>query len=122
IGIIPLSHTQDIPGPLARTVEDAVSVFAALIGHDPEDAISAMAEQFEGYDWKRHFNKDGLKGVTFGVPRNLFDEDIPKEQLEQFERALDSLRGCGAEIIDNVDLGADQDDLGFAVLLHEFKA
>lgn len=121
-GIIPLSHTQDIPGPLARTVEDAVSVFAALIGHDPEDAISAMAEQFAGYDWKRHFNKDGLKGVTFGVPRNLFDEDIPKEQLEQFERALDSLRGCGAEIIDNVDLGADQDDLGFAVLLHEFKA
>lgn len=121
-GIIPLSHTQDIPGPLARTVEDAVTVFAALIGQDPEDAITAMAGKFEGYDWTRHFNKDGLKGVTFGVPRNLFDEDIPKEQLEQFERALDSLRGCGAEIIDNVDLGADQDDLGFAVLLHEFKA
>jgi amidase len=121
-GIIPLSHTQDIPGPLARTVEDAVTVFAALIGKDPEDPISIMAEKFEGYDWKQHFKKDGLQGIKLGVPRNLFQDKIPKEQLDEFEKALDKLRECGVEIIDNVDLSADQDDLGFAVLLHEFKA
>jgi amidase len=42
--------------------------------------------------------------------------------LKLFEQAMDALRKCGAEIIDSIDLGSDQDDLGFAVLLHEFKA
>jgi amidase len=121
-GIIPLSHTQDIPGPLARTVEDAVAVFAAIIGRDPEDEITVCAEPFEAYAWEQHFNKDGLKGIKFGVPRNLFDEKISADEREAFEEAMDELRQCGADIIDNVDLGANQEDLGFAVLLHEFKA
>ncbi|WKA59548.1 amidase family protein [Planococcus shenhongbingii] len=121
-GVIPLSHTQDIPGPMARTVEDAVTVFAAMTGFDPEDPITVYAQQFEDYDWTQHFKKDGLKGIKLGVPRALFEGGISQEQLEQFEKAMDKLRECGAEIIDNVDLGADQDDLGFAVLLHEFKA
>lgn len=121
-GIIPLSHTQDIPGPLARTVEDAVAVFAAIIGHDPEDEITVYADPFEDYAWEQHFNKDGLNGIRFGVPRNLFDEKISAEEREAFEGALEKLRECGAEIVDNIDLGASQEDLGFGVLLHEFKA
>ncbi|MGK7379936.1 amidase family protein [Planococcus sp. 1R117A] len=121
-GIIPLSHTQDIPGPMARTVEDAVTVFAAMTGFDPEDPITIFAKQFEDYDWTQHFKKDGLKGIKLGVPRALFEEGVSQDQSEQFEKAMDKLRECGAEIIDNVDLGADQGDLGFAVLLHEFKA
>lgn len=121
-GIIPLSHTQDIAGPLARTVEDAVAVFAAIVGHDPEDAITVCAEPFEEYEWKQHFKKNGLTGVKLGVPRNLFDDKITDEELEAFERAMEGLRACGAEIVDNIDLGAVQEDLGFAVLLHEFKA
>lgn len=121
-GIIPLSHTQDIAGPLARTVEDAVAVFAAIIGHDPEDAITVFAEPFKDYKWEQHLKKDGLQGVKLGVPRNLFDDKISGDELEAFEKAIEQLRACGAEIIDQVDLGADQEDLGFAVLLHEFKA
>ena len=121
-GTIPLSHTQDTAGALARTVKDAVTVFASLTGHDPEDPITVQAEQFEDYDWTRHYKEDGLRGTKFAVPRGLFEEQIPAEQLALFEKALDKLRACGAKIIDNVDLRADQEDLGFAVLLHEFKA
>lgn len=121
-GVIPLSHTQDIPGTFGRTVEDAVSVFAALIGKDAEDPITAFADKFDGYDWSAHYKEDGLKGVKLAVPRALFEEAIPNEQMKLFEKAMDALRTCGAEIIDSIDLGADQDDLGFAVLLHEFKA
>lgn len=121
-GIIPLSHTQDIPGTFGRTVEDAVAVFAALIGQDPEDPVTAFAEKFSGYDWSGHFTEEGLKGVKLAVPRALFEKAIPDKQLKLFEQAMDALRKCGAEIIDSIDLGSDQDDLGFAVLLHEFKA
>lgn len=121
-GIIPLSHTQDIPGTFGRTVEDAVAVFAALIGQDPEDPVTAFAEKFSGYDWSGHFTEEGLKGVKLAVPRALFEKVIPDKQLKLFEQAMDALRKCGAEIIDSIDLGSDQDDLGFAVLLHEFKA
>lgn len=121
-GLIPLAHSQDTAGPLAKTVEDAVTVFAALIGPDPDDAITVQAELFEEYDWTQHYKKDGLQGATFAVPRGLFEEQIPPEELALFEKALAQLRACGAKIIDNVDLGANQEDLGFAVLLHEFKA
>lgn len=121
-GIIPISWTQDTAGPLARTVEDAVAVFAQLIGRDPEDAVTAFAEPFESYDWKKHFNKDGLAGKKLGVPRNLFQDKLPLEEMELFNASLDRLRQCGAQIIDDVDLGVTQEDLGFKVLLHEFKA
>lgn len=121
-GVIPVSHTQDVPGPLARTVKDAVAVFSALVAVDPDDAITVLAEPFEKYDWSIHFKEDGLQGVKLGVPRMLFEDNITDEQRLLFEKALDQLRNSGAEIIDNVDLGADQEDLGFAVLLHEFKA
>lgn len=119
-GIIPLSHTQDTAGPLARTVEDAVTVFEALIGKDDDDAITAFAEMFNGYDWHQHLNDQGLTGVSFGVDRALFKE-IGSDQSDAFEKALEQLRVCGADIQD-ISLGADQEDLGFAVLLHEFKA
>ena len=120
-GVIPLSHTQDVPGPLARTVADAVAILEVIIGTDPEDISTAFAVQFENYDWRSHLKKEGLKGVKLGVARELFKE-INDEQAELFEQALDALRDCGAEIIDEVDLGVEQEDLGFAVLLHEFKA
>ncbi len=119
-GIIPLSHTQDTAGPLARTVQDAVAVFKAIIGSDEEDVITAMAEKFSGYDWSSHFKKDGLSGARFGIDPTLYKE-IGDEQAAAFEAALKKLRESGAEIKE-IDIGADQEDLGFAVLLHEFKA
>ena len=120
-GIIPLSHTQDTPGPIARTVADAVSVFSALIGYDPADPITRLSSDFEGYDWNVHLKNNGLKNVRLAVTPDLFKE-ISDEQMAMFEQAKERLKECGAEIIEDVDLGADQEDLGFAVLLHEFKA
>ncbi|KYG71079.1 amidase family protein [Planococcus maritimus] len=119
-GIIPLSHTQDTAGPLARSVEDAVSVFAALIGTDSGDVITVLADQFRGYDWQQHLKSDGLSGVVLGLDRQLFKE-IPDDQAKAFEAAMGQLRACGATIKE-VDIGTEQEDLGFAVLLHEFKA
>lgn len=54
-GIVPLSHTQDVPGPLARTVADAVALFEAIVGVDSEDSITLCAAPFESYEWKKHW-------------------------------------------------------------------
>ncbi|MDQ0430597.1 amidase [Planomicrobium stackebrandtii] len=120
-GIIPLSHTQDVPGPLARTVADAVALFEIIVGCDPEDPITTFAAPFEDYNWKQHLKKDGLQGAKLGVARGLFKK-INDEQAVIFEKALEALHANGAEIIDGIDLGVEQEDLGFAVLQHEFKA
>lgn len=120
-GIIPIAHTQDVPGPMARTVADAVALFSGIVGVDKEDIVTTLAEPFENYDWNKHLKKDSLKGVKLGVARGLF-KDITAEQATLFEKALTALRDSGAEIIDQVDLGVYQEDLGFAVLLYEFKA
>lgn len=120
-GIIPLSHTQDTAGTFGRTVEDAVKAFSVLIGYDPKDSITRMSADFETYEWGVHLKKDGLKGVKLAVTPDLFKE-ITDEQMKLFEQAKLKLKECGAEIIENVDLGSNQEDLGFAVLLHEFKA
>ncbi len=120
-GIIPIAHTQDVPGPLARTVADAVALFSGIVGVDDEDIVTTLAEPFENYDWHKHLKTDGLQGVKLGVARGLFKE-ITAEQARLFEKALTVLRDSGAEIIDEVDLGVHEEDVGFAVLLYEFKA
>ncbi|TAA71774.1 amidase family protein [Planococcus salinarum] len=120
-GLIPLSHTQDTAGTLARTVEDAVKVFSVLIGFDPEDPITSLSTDFEGYDWSVHLKEHGLNNTRLAIAPELFKE-ISDEQMEMFEQAKEQLKALGAEIIEDVDIGSNQEDLGFAVLLHEFKA
>lgn len=120
-GIIPLAPTQDVPGPLARTVEDAVAVLACMIGRDLEDEITVRAKPFESYDWSVHFKEDGLKGVRLAVPRHLFKEEITENELKLFEKAIEDLKRQGAEIIDGVDIGINQDDVGNEIQTYEFK-
>ena len=43
-GVVPLSLLADIAGPMARTVEDAVAVFQVIVGEDPDDPITLMAD------------------------------------------------------------------------------
>lgn len=121
-GIMPISHTQDTVGTLTRTVEDAVLLFSVLIGADEEDPITSMATPFENYTWMDHCRSDGLRNVRLGIPRGLFEDLISREQLKVFDKAIEVLRSNDIEVVDSVDLGATQEDLGFAVLLHEFKS
>lgn len=121
-GTMPISHTQDTVGTLARTVEDAVLLFSVLIGADEEDPITSMAKPFENYSWMDHCKNDGLRNVRLGIPRGLFEDLISNEQLKLFEKAIEVLRSHDIEVVDPVDLDATQEDLGFAVLLHEFKS
>jgi len=121
-GIIPLAHTQDTAGPMTRTVEDAIHVFTSIIGKDELDPITRKSRQFEKVDWVNCFDLNAIRGKRIGIARAIFDREVTTERAELFEKQLSVLRELGAEIVDHVDLSCVEDDLGFAVLTHEFKA
>lgn len=120
-GIIPLAPTQDVAGPIAKNVADAVTIFSTIVSWDAKDEMSIGAKPYEAYDWLAHLKKDGLRGARLAVPRHLFEEEITDNELELFNEALDVLRSLGAELIDPVDLGITEEEVGNEVQFFEFK-
>ncbi|MFC5603773.1 amidase family protein [Sporosarcina koreensis] len=121
-GIIPLSFTQDTPGPIARTVEDSAITFGLMVGHDENDPVTKGAGRFDGIDWLSMLDTSSLEGKRIGIARSIFAREISTERKEKFEEALHRLKSLGAELVDDIDLGTMEDDLGYDVLLYEFKA
>lgn len=121
-GVIPFSHTQDTPGPMARTVEDAAIAFGLLTGYDHEDPATEIPANFDEIDWCKILNNDALQGVRIGVARNIFERETSSERLAMFDAALEKLEAAGAVIIDHIDLGTMENELGYSVLIFEIKA
>ena len=119
-GVVPVSHSQDTPGPMARTVADAAALLTALAGADDRDA--ATAEAHVEPDSTAFVDPDGLRGVRIGVARNLAGFNDRVDRL--FEDALGAMRDLGAEIVDPADIPhADElEDPELEVFLFEFKA
>src|SRR5690606_29697199 len=69
-GVIPLSFTQDTPGPMARTVKDAAITFGLLVGYDDADPVTKESERFNGIDWLSLCDTEALKGTRIGIPRS----------------------------------------------------
>jgi amidase len=119
-GIIPIAASQDTAGPMARTVEDAALLLAALAVEDPSDP-AAVALKARVLDFSAALRPDALRGVRLGVARNLagFHEGVDA----LFADALRALQNAGAELIDpaNLELAKGTDEAELAVLLHEFK-
>lgn len=99
-GIIPLSPSLDHAGPLARTVADAAALFAAVAGHDPEDAGS-LSEPLEPGDLE-----PDVRGLRVGVPRDFWEPTCDPAVRERVDAALQVLSGLGAEVHE-VELGLD---------------
>ena len=123
-GIIPIAHTQDTAGPMARTVTDAAILLGALVGADPRDPATARApREFRGEDFVRFLDAGGLKGARIGVARKKYTGYSPAADAH-LETALGVMKERGAVIVDPADIAtAGQfDDAEFEVLLFEFKA
>ena len=88
-GVIPISHTQDTVGPHARTVADAAAV------------LSAIAER--GLDYAQSLDPRALSRARIGVART-FHTGYSEHTDRVFEQALEVLRQCGAEVVDEVDI------------------
>jgi amidase len=120
-GIVPISHTQDTAGPMARTVADAAALLHALAGVDPRDEATAAAKSHIA-DYTAALDPGALKGARIGVAREM--AGFLPEVDALFGKAVAELGRQGAEIVDPADVPHRQelDDPEYEVLLYEFKA
>jgi amidase len=122
-GIIPIAHSQDTAGPMARTVTDAALLLGALAGTDPRDPATKDADRKGHHDYTPYLVRDGLRGARIGVVRNrLFGYSPPADRLA--EAAIADMKRQGAVVVDpaNIPSLGKFDESEFDVLLYEFKA
>lgn len=135
-GVIPISFSQDSPGPIARSVEDVAILLSAITGIDPDDPSQGIAESSSPasefnrspvpepgeIDYTMALDADGLKGARIGLCRTLFGFD-PRADAA-LEDAIAAMEDAGAEIVDDVYLESyvTFSELGnnYTVLLTEF--
>jgi amidase len=122
-GVIPISHTQDTLGPMARTVADAAILLGAMTGVDERDEATRPSRGKALTDYTKFLDPNGLKGARIGVvhPRSLDRNPLTKAMLAE---ALAAMKAAGATIVDPVkDLAEGKTgESEFAVLLYELKA
>ncbi|MGH7617257.1 MAG: amidase, partial [Gemmatimonadaceae bacterium] len=121
-GIIPISHSQDTAGPMARTVRDAAILMGVLTGTDPRDAATAASSGHARTDYMAVLDKDGLRGARIGVARKHFTGyHIETDRL--LAAALDLMKKHGATIVEpaEIETAGQTDDTELEVLLYEFK-
>jgi len=120
-GIVPIAHSQDTAGPMARTVRDAAVLLSALAGSDPRDPATAEASGKISPDYTRFLDPGGLRGARIGVARKYFGFNDAVDRL--INNALDEIKRQGATVTDPADLPSHGkfDDTEFTVLLYETK-
>jgi len=106
-GVVPLFDSQDIAGPMTRTVADAAAVFQLIVGEDPGDPITAAARGRALPRYADSLRADGLRGARIGVLHAAYDTPtLDHEVKEVFGRALADLARLGATIVDPVAVPA----------------
>ncbi len=118
-GIIPIAHSQDTAGPMARTVSDAALALTVLAGADPRDPATAAARTA---DYAQFLDPAGLRGARIGVARYFFSAGSRAAKV--LDSAIAAMKRAGAEIIDPAELPT-HGSFGAAeqqILLYEFKA
>ena len=119
-GIIPISFTQDTPGPMARTVTDAAICLGAMTGIDTTDSKTLQSEGKSLSDYTPYLKTNGLKGKRIGVDKTLTGHNFHIDKVMQ--QAVEFLKNSGAEVIEirNV-LKPEVENMEFEILLYEFK-
>ncbi|MDH3744898.1 MAG: amidase [Acidobacteriota bacterium] len=120
-GIVPIAHSQDTAGPMARTVRDAAILLGVMVGTDPKDAITRSASLGHA-DYTQFLDPAALAGARIGVWRGRFGFHERVDGV--LEEGLAAMRAAGAEIIDPVEMPSigEIGDSEYEVLLYEFKA
>jgi len=122
-GVIPIAHSQDTAGPMARTVRDAAILLGVLAGADPDDPPTTAGNAKRPTDYTTFLDPKGLEGARIGVARKgFFGQSGAADRLA--EAAIEVMRKLGAIVVDPADIATygqfEKSEL--EVLLYEFKA
>jgi amidase len=122
-GIVPIAHSQDTAGPMARTVADAAVLLGAMTGTDPKDAVTKDSVTRGRRDYTAFLDASALRGTRLGVVRHkMFGMSAAADRIAN--AAIEDMRRHGAVIIDPTDILTlgKFDDSEHEVMLYEFKA
>lgn len=121
-GIIPLSTTQDIGGPLARSVEDLAITLDATVGYDPEDPTTQLSRGNVPDSYTEYLDSDSLKGARLGIVMSLMGSGRPEQPVRDvIEAAIQEMVEQGAEIIEIEEPDLTELLQGASVIGQEFK-
>lgn len=95
--VVPISHSQDTPGPMGHSVADIAAMLNVMAGSDPMDAATKDADSHRT-DYAAGLSADGLKGVRIGVLRDQQGNDVKTQAV--FDAALKTLQDAGAVLVD----------------------
>jgi amidase len=119
-GIVPISFTQDTPGPMGRTVQDAALTLGALTGIDSSDSKTFSSQGKYYTDYTKFLKKDGLQGKRIGLLKKAMGFSDKVDTL--MNKTVAYLKKNGAEVVEiEFPKGLDYEDPSFQVLLYEFK-
>lgn len=121
-GIVPLSSTQDIGGPIARTMTDLAVMLDATVGPDPADASTRASEGHVPKSYRDALRLDVLKGARLGIVRSLFGATPEDQEVTTVvNKTIEALKQAGAEPIDVAVPGLDELLQGSSMINSDFK-
>ena len=119
-GVIPISHTQDTGGPMARTIQDAVACLGLLTDLDSTDSKTLQAGRIALSDYTTHLDVNGLKGKRIGYFKSVLGDHVRLTSIS--DQAIADMEEAGATVIElDERLNPEAYGAEYEVLLYEFK-
>ena len=123
-GVIAYSLTQDMAGPITRTVADAARVLDAIAGYDPADPVTAWSVGHVPKSYTSSLKPNSLKGVRIGVLKNFFGNGPEHATVNAVVNAsIEEMKKQGAVVVpvSVPDLDANKLVSDVSVHLYELK-
>lgn len=121
-GIVPLSATQDVAAPLARTITDLAIALDATVGLDSDDPAAAAWVARPMPHFVEALNANALRGVRIGAVKEFFGSDPVELPVSAVVRsALTRMQRAGATVVDISMPQLEAKALSASVIAFEFR-